>query len=202
MIKKNLFVALLILFSPRVFAQAVVYDPSAYVQMLEMIKQAEEMYTTAKENLDKMVSIEKTMREAQAAYDTLSKLDLQQATKGLMPGKESDSSFAALRAQIANTEGKVNQNSNFVTGNLDRVRQLENLEILKRASVTNLGVVAGAPNAATSAKVAAQSSATLAALAAAEEQRRIKEEIERSQAAKLEKDNFTNSKKVYEAMGK
>lgn len=206
--KSNLLIALFVsvIFVPRVYAVGgvgdIVYDPSANGQMATMIAQAKETYVAMKSQLDKMVSMEKTIREASEAYDTLSKYDLQQVAKGLMPGKNSTASFAALRGQIANTEGKVSQNTSFVKGNLERIGQLENLEILKRASATNVDETSGKPNAATSAKVTAQSTAVLAALAASEEQRRINEEIGRSQAAQAEKDNLTNSKKVYEAMGK
>jgi hypothetical protein len=178
------------------------FDPTTYGAVIKQYEEMVKLYENAKSQLDKVVSMEKTIREAQEAYDTLSKFDLEQAAKGLMPGKNSTSSFAALRGQIANTEGKISQNSSFVKGNLVRIGQLENLEILKRASATNLSEASGKPNAATSAKITAQSTTTLAALAAMEEQRRTNEDIAHSESAKLETDNLINSKKVYEAMGK
>ncbi len=206
MINKKLALVLIMLVSSNVFAVGgvgdVVYDPAAESQMAAILKQAKESYESMKAQLDKMVSMEKTIREAQESYDTLSKFDIQQAAKGLKPGAGSTASFATLRGQIANTEGKLDQNSGFVSGNLYRIQQLENLEILKRASATNLEEASGKPNAATSAKVTAQSTATLAALAAAEEQRRTQEDIAKSQAVKIEMDNLANSKGVYDAMGK
>jgi hypothetical protein len=204
-VKKILFIACYIFITPNVYALVgvgdVVYDPSAATNFATMIKQAKETYEAAKSQLDKMVSMEKTIREAQEAYETLSKFDLNQAIKGMQNGGKLES-FAALRGSIANTEGKVTQDKNFVSGNIERIGQLENLELLKRAQLSNMEDVNGKPNSATSAKVTAQSTAALALLAASEEQRRVKEEVSMSQANALESGNTINSAKIYDAIGK
>jgi hypothetical protein len=179
----------------------VVYDPTAATNFTTMIKQAKETYDAAKSQLDKMVSIEKTIREAQESYETLSKYDIQKVAKGMQNGGKLQS-FAALRGQIANTEGGISQNSSFVTGNVERIRQLENLEILKKASADNVQDASGSPNAAMSAKITAQSAAALAALKASEEQRRIQDDIRTSQASKQETENLLDAGKIYKAMGK
>jgi hypothetical protein len=192
-------------FSTRVYAVLgvgdVVYDPAANSHFMTMIAQAKEMYATAKAQLDGMVAIEKTINEAQQAYEVLSKFDLDKAVKSLQSGGRL-SSFAALRGQIANTEGVISQNVSFVEGNLQRVQQLENLELIRTAAVKNGSQASGKVNALTAAQISAQNSSMQLALQAAEEQRKLKEDAEKAQATKNDADNFKNTKKVYEAMGK
>lgn len=205
--KRTLFAVIVLMFSHRVFAVGgvgdIVYDPTAQTQMTTMIEQAKEMYKSAKEQLDKMVSMERTIREAQQAYDTLSKYDLQRAIKGITDtSKNSTASFAALRAEIANKESGVSNNVGFVQGNLARIQNLENLELLKSAMTSNINEANGSPNQSTTSKMTAQSTSALAALAASEEQRKLTDEHNREMASEAEARNFKNTKKVYEAMGK
>lgn len=206
MIRSLLFVLLAcVIFSTRSFAVLgvgdIVNDPQANSQFMTMIAQAKEMYQNAKAQLDGMVAIEKTIKEAQEAYEVLSKYDLDSAVKSLQKGGGM-TSFAALRSQIANTEGKASQNVSFVEGNFQRVQQLENLELIRTAAVKNGSQSSGKINALTAAQIAAQNSSMQLALQAAEEQRKLKEDAEKAQASKNDADNFKNTKKVYEAMGK
>jgi multidrug resistance efflux pump len=159
------------------------------------------MYTNAKAQLDGMVAIEKTMKEAQQAYETLSKFDLNKAIESMQKGGNMGS-FAALRSQIANTEGHISQNVNFVEGNAQRVSQLENLELIRTAAVKNGTQSSGKINANTAAQITAQNSSMQLALQAAEDQRRLKEEADKERAAKANSDNFRDSKKIYEVIGK
>ena len=181
--KLIIFSVFVLMFSGRVFAVGgvgdVVYDPTTDSQLATLLKQAKEQYETMKTQLDKMVSIEKTIREAQQAVDSLSKFDLSQAVKGMTPGKDATSSFSALRAQIYTTESSATNSVGGVQGNIYRIRQLENLDLLNRASITGLGEVSGNPNQATSAKSTAQSAAILAALAAQEQARRAREDADK-----------------------
>jgi hypothetical protein len=135
MMKLILFVLFCIFITPKVYAVAgvgdLVYDPSMNSQMATMISQAKQMYESAKLQLDKMVSMEKTIREAQEAYETLSKYDINEVAKKLQNGGKLNS-FAALRGQIANTEGAASQNSSFVSGNIERIRQLETRQLLPK----------------------------------------------------------------------
>ena len=157
-----------VIFSTRVYAvlgvadTAVVNDPQANGQFLTMIAQAKEMYQNAKAQLDGMVAIEKTIKEAQEAYEVLSKFELDKALKSLQGGGDLKS-FAALRGSIANTEGKVTQNIGLVEGNKERLMQLDNLELIRSAAVKNGSQSSGKVNAITVARIAAQNSSMLLA---------------------------------------
>lgn len=204
---KKIFYCLLcvpVLFTGRAYAigtEITIMSPEDKAQITAIVESVKKNYENMKSQLDKMVSMEKTIRESQEAYDTLSKYDIQRVAKSMQNGGKLQS-FAALRGQIANTEGATSQNSSFVTDNVERIRQLENLEILKKASADNVADASGSPNAATSAKITAQSTAALAALKASEEQRRIQEDFRASQANKQETDNLLDAGKIYKAMGK
>jgi hypothetical protein len=60
----------------------------------------------------------------------------------------------------------------------------------------------GNPNAATSSSITAQSTSTLAALAAAEELRRVQDDYQKQKAAKTVVDNLQDSTKLYGAIAK
>ena len=196
-----------VIFSTRVYAvlgvadTAVVNDPQANGQFLTMIAQAKEMYQNAKAQLDGMVAIEKTIKEAQEAYEVLSKFELDKALKSLQGGGDLKS-FAALRGSIANTEGKVTQNIGLVEGNKERLMQLDNLELIRSAAVKNGSQSSGKVNAITVARIAAQNSSMLLALAAAEAQRKVKEDSDKAKENKNNADNIVNAGELYRAIGK
>lgn len=181
----------------------VVFDPSTYGQVVKQYEQMMKLYENAKGQLDKLVSIERTINEAQAAYDTLGSFSLQTAIDGLRENGNDIKSAAQLRAALANTEGGAAQSSSYVQYQLSQIEQLENLAKLRKASSDNAKQAANkGTNQATSSAISAQSTATMAALAAAAEQRRIEEETQRGMTAKAANENLKNSTKVYEAMGR
>ena len=208
MMKRTLFVALLVsvLFTSRAYAVFGVgdisVDPTVYGEVAALYKQSKELYDTAKKQLDGLASIEKTIREAQQAYESLANTDLKQVVKGLKPDKNSGKTIGAMRAELERVGNGMGQNAGYIRFQLSRITQLENLELLKKASTANTEQATGKMNAATAERITAQSAATLASLAAAEEQRRVQEDYAHAAAAKAVVDNLNNSNKVYEAMGK
>ena len=206
--KRKLLAALLVwaLFMPQAYAVFgigdISFDPTVYGEVAALYKQTTELYETAKKQLDGLASIEKTIREAQQAYESLANTDLKQVVKGLKPDKDSGKTIGAMRAELERVGNGMGQNAGYIRYQLSRITQLENLELLKKASTANTEQATGKMNAATAERITAQSAATLAALAAAEEQRRVQEDYAQAAAAKAVVDNLNNSNKVYEAMGK
>lgn len=178
------------------------FDPTTYGEVASLYKQTVELYDNAKKQLDSMASIEKTLKEAQQAYETLANTDLRSAAAGLRPDAANTKSAAGLRAELARMEGGVSQNSSYYTYQLSRIKQLENLELLQRASASNAQEATGKMNEATAARISAQAAASTAALAAAEEQRRVQEDMARQAAAKAGRDSMKDSRKLYKAMAK
>ena len=180
----------------------ITFDPTTYGEVSALYKQTTELYDTAKKQLDGLASIEKTIKDAQQAYDSLANTDLKQVVKGLKPNKDSGKTIGAMRAELERVENGVGQNAGYIRFQLSRITQLENLELLKKASAANTEQATSKMNAATAERITAQSAATLASLAAAEEQRRVQEDYAHAAAAKATVTNLNNSKSVYEAMGK
>lgn len=180
----------------------VTFDPQSYGELGKIYQASMEMYKTAKQQLDSLASIEKKISEAQQAYDTLASFDLKQVAQGLKPDTSNTKSFAVMRAEVGRIEDSAGQNAGYVSYQLSRIDQLENLDILQRAAAKNTDQSTGKINQATSEQITAQSTATLAALGAAEEQRRVQEDYAKAAGAKAVVDSLGDSKNVYEAMGR
>lgn len=179
------------------------FDPTTYGEVAKQYEQAVKLYDTAKQQLDGLAKIEKTINDAQTAYETLGSMNLKSAAAGLTGNTNNIKSAAQLRAALANTESGVNRSAGYIQYQLYQLDQLDNLAKLQKAQAANAGQAAdGKPNAATSAAITAQASAATAALAAAAEQRRVQDDITRTAAAQSQIDNLNSSGKVYEAMGK
>ncbi len=180
----------------------ITFDPTSYGEISALYKKTIEMYENAKKQLDGLASIEKSIKDAQASYDTLANTDLKQVAAGLRPDSNNTKTAAGLRAELARMEGGADQNAGYIRYQLARIQQLENLELLKKVSASNTSQSTGNINQATKESITAQSTATLAALAAAEEQRRVQDDYARAAGVQATVDNLNNSKKVYEAIGK
>ena len=180
----------------------ITFDPTTYGEVSALYKQTKELYDTTKKQLDGLASIEKTIKDAQQAYDSLANTDLKQVVKGFRPDKNSGKSIGAMRAELERVGNGVGQNAGYIRFQLSRITQLENLALLKKASAANTEQATGKMNAATAERITAQSTSALASLAAAEEQRRVQEDYAQAAAAKAVVDNLNHSNKVYEAIGK
>lgn len=177
------------------------FDPTTYGEVAKQYEQMVKMYNTAKEQLDGLVKIERTIKEAQQAVDTLSSGGIRQSIQGIT-GTSTVKSAADLRAEVANIESRGNQSAGFIQYQMSLIKQLDDLAALQQASAGNAKEATGKNSTATNTAITAQSSATVAALAAAEEARRVRDDSDRAAAAKAAADNLKDSKKIYKAMAK
>lgn len=180
----------------------VTYDPQNYAEITKLYEQTKSMYDTAMKQLDSMANVERSIRDAQQAYDSLATFSLKQAAAGLTPDGSNMKTIAGLRDELARTGGGLSQNTGFVQYQLSQIRQLENLDLLQKASSTNVSDSTNKNSQADTGRITAQSTSALASLAAAEQQRKTQEDYARAAAAQGEADNFGNAGKVYEAIGK
>lgn len=180
----------------------ITFDPTNYAEAMKQLDEMRKLYKTAKEQVDNLVKIERTIRDAQEAYKLLASGDLKSAMGQLKVDPGNLKTAAGLRAELASLEGKGAQNAEYVKHQLALIGQLENLAALQKASSTNAQQSTGQMNQATAATVTAQSTAALAALAASEEKRRVQEEYERQKAAKRVVDSLDDAASIYKAIGK
>jgi hypothetical protein len=180
----------------------ITFDPTNHVELVKQYESMKQMYETAKSQLETMSKIEQTIKEAQRAYDTLASGDIKNVVAGMKLDTSNTKTAAGLRAELANMESHGAQSVSYVNYQLSMIGQLENLAALQKASSNNMQQSAGKTNTATSASITAQSTATLAALAAAEEQRRVQDDYQKQKAAKTIVDNLQDSTKLYGAIAK
>ena len=179
----------------------ITFDPTSYAQLTKQYQQAVELYNNAKKQLDGLVSIEKTINDAQRAYETLASTNLKTVASGFSLNSGDSKTAAGLRAQLAGMENGTTQTAGYISYQLSQLNQLENLALLQKASASNLKQAGGKINPTEAASITAQSSSTIAALAAVEAQRRQQEDIAKTAAAQAEINNLDNAKTVYKAMG-
>ena len=180
----------------------VTYDPENYAEITKLYEQTKSMYDTAMKQLDSMANVERSIRDAQQAYDSLATFSLKQAAAGLAPDGSNMKTIAGLRDEVARTGSGLSQNTGFVQYQLSQIKQLENLDLLQKAATTNVSDSTNKNSQADTGRITAQSTAALASLAAAEQQRKVQEDYARAATAQGEADNFGNAGKVYEAIGK
>jgi len=179
----------------------ITFDPTSYAQLTKQYQQAVELYNNAKKQLDGLASIEKTINDAQKAYETLASTNLKTVASGFSLQSGDSKTAAGLRAQLAGMENGSAQTAGYIRYQLSQLNQLDNLALLQKASASNLKQAAGKINPTEAAGITAQSSSTIAALAAVEAQRRQQEDIAKTAAAQAEISNLDNAKTVYKAMG-
>lgn len=180
------------------------YDVATASGISQVWTQTKALWQTAKDQLAQLDKMQTTLIEAKEGVDNLMSIDLQKWAKDLTPGNfmNSKNKIGALRAEMSNFEGKLSTDSNFVTYNIQSIKNLQTLEFLQQQSAKNLDKSAGKTSAGMDAKITSQNTSTMAALAAAEEARRQMEEHAKAEDAQARKDAFDQSGNFYKAIGK
>jgi hypothetical protein len=190
-------------------AQAVIgigdisFDPTVYGELISIYEQGVQIFDNAKRQLGTLANIQKTINEANQAYESLVNMDLKKLSDELAPRSTDGSSnrFAAMRSELDRIQSTAGSNAAYVQYQQQRLKNLESLDLLQTASASNTGRASDKTNAATSSQITAQSTSTLAALAASEEQRRMQEDMALAQSRKTEIDNLQGTRSIYEAIG-
>lgn len=179
------------------------FDPTVYAELVSIYDQGKELFDTAKKQLSSLADIQKTINEANQAYESLVNMDLKKLSNDLAPRGTDGSSnrFAAMRSELDRIQSTAEGSVSYVQYQQQRLKNLESLELLQTASASNTERASSKTNAATSAQITAQSTSTLAALAAAEEQRRVEEDIGREHGRRIEKDAIISTGSIYKAIG-
>ncbi len=181
----------------------VVYNPTEYGQFGKTIEQGKQLYDTSVKQLDNLASIERTMNDANQAYQNLRTLNLSQLWQNLQPGMRlqgTTTPIATLRAEIENSQNGVTHDANYIQYQLQQLDQLDRLAAVQQASAGDNERASATPQPAQSAQITAASTSALAALAASEERRRTEQDFARASAQQGEIDHFKDSS-LYDAIG-
>jgi hypothetical protein len=179
----------------------ITFDPTSYAELVKQYEQMVNLYKTAKGQLDNLVSIERTIKEAQQAYETLSSGNLRTLANTMKVDSYDGKSVAGLRSQVASMESSAGNAGSYVSYQMSLINKVESLGNLRKAAASNMTQSTDKVNQATTAAITAQSTSALAALAAAEEQRKVEEDFQRQQGGQAMLNTLTDSTKVYKAIG-
>ena len=179
------------------------FDPTVYAEIVSLYEQGKEIFDNAKKQLSSLADIQKTINEANQAYESLVNMDLKKLSNELTIRDTSGNSnrFAAMRSELDRIQSTAGGNASYIQYQQQRLKNLESLELVQSASASNTGRASDKTNAATSSQITAQSTSTLAALAASEEQRRVQEDMALAQSRKTEINNLQGTRNIYDAIG-
>ncbi len=180
----------------------VVYNPTEYGQFGETITQGKQLYDASVKQLDNLASIEKSMNDANQAYQNLRSANLSQLWQNLQPGslQGTTTPIATLRANLLNSVDGASHDASYVQYELQQLDQLDRLAAVQQASAGDNAKASTTPQPAQSAQITAASTSALAALAASEERRRTTLDFARASASQGEIDNFKDTS-LYNVIG-
>ena len=181
----------------------VVYNPTEYGQFAKTIQQSKQLYDASIRQLGRLASIEKTMNDANEAYQNLRALNLRELWQNLEPGTDlqgTTTPIAALRANLTNSVSGAAHDATYVRYELQQLGQLDRLASVQQASADDNEKASATPQPAESAQITAASTSALAALAASEERRRTERDSARAIAQQGEIDHFKDNS-LYGALG-
>ncbi len=180
----------------------VVYNPTEYGQFAKTIQQSKQLYEASIRQLGRLASIEKTMNDANEAYQNLRALNLRELWQNLEPGTDlqgTTTPIATLRASLTNSVSGAAHDATYVRYELQQLGQLDRLASVQQASADDNEKASARPQPAQSAQITAASTSALAALAASEERRRTARDLARASAQQEDIDHFRDTS-VYDAL--
>lgn len=178
------------------------FDPQTYAQLVQMMEQMEKAYTVATKQLDRLVQIQDAIREAERTYDDVVNTDLDAMAKSLKPSKglgADRDKLQRLRDELERSKNGAGANVGYIKYQMERIDNLLKLSDLQEAGGRNLSKASTNLGDRDSARVTAQSTAALAALATLREQRDTEERMAHARAAQEDTDLVRNSGKLFGA---
>ncbi len=178
----------------------VTFDPTTYGEVANLYKQTVDLWNTAKSSLNTLNQVRQTLNDAKAGVDALKNFNLKQ-TAGNLTGNGSADKINALRAEMSNVEGGLSGSASYLNYQRQRITNLQNLEKLRGESAKNLSKASDTTSADANGKITAQSTSTMAALAAAESQRKEQQDMATARDAEQRRSLVGESSKIYDAIG-
>jgi hypothetical protein len=183
----------------------VVWDPKTEAQVTAVYKQTVELYHNAKDQLQTAAEMNRTIYDAQQAYDSIVNFDLR-ATADKMFGFSSSSGaegrwkIQGLVNDLNRMESTGRNTGRFYTYQAGRLENMQAMFDYQEQAAKNITAATKDIPERQSAQITAQSAASTAALMAAEDIRRQEEEAKKAQADEQDRQGFYDSKSVYRGL--
>jgi len=191
----------------------VTFDPTVnktlvaiWAKVTAMFKVVKDQYLVVKAQLDAAVEIEDVLANAHATYQTIANLDISEIAEDfksgdIMNGVGPFGRLGMLQLEIEDKISSGEDHIDYAIAQKNRIQNLRRLGRLKVASFRNMGKASRDLKARDSGQITAQSTATLAALATMEENRKGKRAISEAKARNQQKKSMRRMAKIYTAMG-
>lgn len=176
------------------------FDPTSYGELVSIYSELQQAYLTLTRELTALQDIKDLTTRAQRTINTVRNKDYYALAAGLAPADALDS-LDTTRAQIEALLGKDPRNSAVYEVELQQLAGIAQLKKLQAATARNLGQSALDLSRRDSDRVTAQSTAALAALAAAEAQRRSTQTAAAAQAEIDARGLVTGASAIYRSLG-
>ncbi|PCH58888.1 MAG: hypothetical protein COC14_00215 [Burkholderiaceae bacterium] len=183
----------------------VVWDPKLEAQVIAVYEQTVELYNNAKDQLKTAAEINKTIYEAEQAYDAIVNFDLK-ATANKMFGFDSSQGnegrwkIQGLINDLDKMESTGVNTGRFYDYQFGRLENMKAMFEFQEAAAENIASATQDIPVRQSGQITAQSTASMSALLAAEDMRRQEEAARRAQANQDDQDAFFRSSDIYRGL--
>jgi len=180
----------------------VVWDPKLEAQVIAVYDQTVELYNNAKDQLKTAAEINKTIYEAEQAYDAIVNFDLKATANKMFgfnssQGSEGRWKIQGLLNDLNNMESTGRNTGRFYDYQFGRLENMKAMFEFQEAAAENIESATEDIPVRQSGQITAQSTASIAAMMAAEDMRRQDEAARRSQANQDDQDAFFRSSDIY-----
>ena len=184
----------------------VVWDPKLEAQVIAVYEQTVELYDNAKDQLKTAAEINKTIYEAEQAYDAIVNFDLKNTANKMFGFNSSQGSEGRWKIQglvndLNKMESTGRNTGRFYDYQFGRLENMKAMFEFQEAAAQNIESATEDIPVRQSGQITAQSTASMSALLAAEDLRRQQEQVEKEQVAEHDRRRFYESKHIYRALG-
>jgi len=184
----------------------VVWDPKLEAQVVAVYDQTVELYNNAKDQLKTAAEMNKTIYDAEQAYDAIVNFDLKATANKMFgfhssQGSEGRWKIQGLLNDLNRMESTGRNTGRFYDYELGRLENMQAMFKFQEATAENIENATEDIPVRQSGQITAQSTASMSALLAAEDLRRQQEQVEKAKAAQYDRQRFYDSKHIYRALG-
>ena len=181
------------------------WDPKLEAQVIAVYKQTVELYQNAKDQLKTAAEINRTIYEAEQAYDAIVNFDLKTTANKMFglhssQGSEGRWKIQGLVNDLNKMESTGRNTGRFYDYQLGRLENMQAMFDFQESAAENIATATEDIPQRQSGQITAQSTASMSALLAAEDLRRQQEQVEKEQALDYDRRRFYDSKHIYRAL--
>ena len=183
----------------------ITFDPTVNAQLVKMYEEGLKLYENAKEHLQTAAQINQTIYEAEQAYDAIVNFNLRATAEKMFGFNSTQGAQGRWKIQgllndlnrMESTGRNTGRFFNYQVGRLENMRAM--FDFQEQAAENIIAASEDIP-VRQSAQITAQSTASTAALLAAEDLRRQQEAADQAQGAEDNRGAFFNSKALYQGV--